>query len=701
LAGEPWTDEAGETTWYLYDVEAKTVNEDPLVIAGIIRSSRETPRSCSIPQETLSDIRHEVEKHIKNTYLKQIETALSQVHDQPSFISRLLMDALGWPVTAGTTSIEDISYGWTLEELDALGLSPKLVSGQISQLQPMSDRQPWGIFLLEFKDPQILTNGHGMNGALRQLLRGLVPSRRRRDTQATWQADNLLFICSHSYSSFRFARFRTPNGRLEQAHLATFGWDPDEPARTACEFNLPALAWPDNSVAPEEWSRKWERAFDVESVTTRFYTEYTHVFETLQADIGKCNPSLSLSDIHNYTQLLLNRLLFLRFVERKGWLSLGGSRKYLGTMYQRAMEKGSLFYDEGLRRLFFSGLAQQHSEPDEWLGTVPFLNGGLFERGLLDERVRSIPNSAFESIVGHDGLLYHYNFTVEESTPLDVDVAVDPEMLGKVFEELVTGRHSSGSYYTPRPVVTFMCREAIKAHLACRTPISDRTLVALVDQHRVVDMTDSQAASVRAALQQAKIVDLACGSGAYLLGMLQELVAIYRALENPSLAHDPRYLYDLKLRIITQNLYGADIDPIAANTAMLRLWLSLAVEADEPLPLPNLDFKIEIGDSVLGRNPNDIPGVFGSFLAQVADGLIRLKERYVIAHGTEKSSVFAEIVRIETDLSNKLRDYRESRSLNVIDWRVQFAEVFADEREGGSRGFDIVITNPPYVRRAG
>jgi len=371
----------------------------------------------------------------------------------------------------------------------------------------------------------------------------------------------------------------------------------------------------------------------------------------------------------------------------------------LGTMYQRAIEEGSSFYDEGLSRLFFLGLAQQHGEPDERLGTVPFLNGGLFERVPLDEQVRSIPNSVFGNIVGHDGLLYRFNFTVEESTPLDVDVAVDPEMLGKVFEELVTGRHSSGSYYTPRPVVTFMCREAIKAYLACRTPISDRTIGALVDQHQVVDMTDSQAASVRAALQQVRIVDLACGSGAYLLGMLQELVAIYRALDNPLIVHDPQYLYDLKLRIIAQNLYGADIDPVAANTAMLRLWLSLAVEADSPLPLPNLEFKIEIGDSVSGRDPNDIPGVLGFHLVQVADNLIRLKKEYLVAHGTEKSSRHAEIRGIEQDLATMLREFRSDSLLNVLDWRVQFAEVFAEKKDGTSGGFDIVITNPPFVRQ--
>jgi len=460
-------------------------------------------------------------------------------------------------------------------------------------------------------------------------------------------------------------------GRLEQAQLATFGWNADEPARTTCEFNLPALAWPGDAVSPEDWVNDWERAFDVESVTDRFYTEYSRVFDSLQADVGRSNPQLSPSDLHTYTQLLLNRLLFLRFVEKKGWLTISGSRRYLGTMYHKVLDEGLSFHDDGLRRLFFTGLAEQQREPDDLLGHVPFLNGGLFEKTALDDQVKTIPDSAFENIVGDSGILYRFNFTVEESTPLDVDVAVDPEMLGKVFEELVTGRHSSGSYYTRRPVVTFMCREALKVYLASQTDMSDRTIAALVDHHQVVQMTDSDAASVKAALQRVKIVDIACGSGAYLLGMLQELVAVYRALENPAIVHDPHYLYELKLRIITQNLYGVDIDPTAANTAKLRLWLSLAVEADDPLPLPNLDFKIEIGDSVLGPDPHNVSSLFRDHLVQAADHLIQLKEEYVVAHGTEKPLLRSKIASIEKDLAHELKYYRSQNVSSPRSLRIE------------------------------
>ena len=199
-----------------------------------------------------------------------------------------------------------------------------------------------------------------------------------------------------------------------------------------------------------------------------------------------------------------------------------------------------------------------------------------------------------------------FNFTVMESTPFDIEVAVDPEMLGKVFEELVTGRHESGSYYTPRPVVSFMCREALKGYLESQEfGAQQEAIQAFVDRHKVDGISD-HAHGVRKALARVRVVDPACGSGAYLLGMMQELVDLRTSLDREELRRNPRYLYDLKLHIIQRNLYGVDIDEFAVNIAMLRMWLSLAIEyeGDIPEPLPNLDFKVVCGDSLLGPDPS-------------------------------------------------------------------------------------------------
>ena len=210
------------------------------------------------------------------------------------------------------------------------------------------------------------------------------------------------------------------------------------------------------------------------------------------------------------------------------------------------------------------------------IGPVPFLNGGLFERTALDRRAGiTVPDSVIHQML--TGLFDRFNFTVMESTPFDIEVAVDPEMLGKVFEELVTGRHDSGAYYTPRPVVSFMCREALKGYLEGQdTGLTAERIARFVDTQEPEGIQVAQARHLADALTQVTVVDPACGSGAYLLGMMQELIELQTALYNAGV--DSKSLYDLKLEIIQRNLYGVDIDDFAVNIAMLRLWLSLAID---------------------------------------------------------------------------------------------------------------------------
>ena len=235
---------------------------------------------------------------------------------------------------------------------------------------------------------------------------------------------------------------------------------------------------------------------------------------------------------------------------------------------------------------------------------MPFLNGGLFEETDLDKRRDiAVPDEIIGEVL--DNLFERFNFTVMESTPYDVEVAVDPEMLGKVFEELVTGRHDSGAYYTPRPVVSFMCREALKGYLEGKEIGLDAYAVArFVDERDTSGISLTAAPDLSKALSEVTVVDPACGSGAYLLGMMQELTELQTILYN--IVKDDKKIYDLKLEIIQRNLYGVDIDEFAVNIAMLRMWLSLAIdyEGGKPDPLPNLDFKVLCGDSLLGPDPS-------------------------------------------------------------------------------------------------
>ena len=311
--------------------------------------------------------------------------------------------------------------------------------------------------------------------------------------------------------------------------------------------------------------------------------------------------------------------------------------------------------------MFFAGLNNpqaidlMHNNPVMYrtIGGVKFLNGGLFERTELDKRDGiNVPDAVIRQIVTN--LFDRFNFTVMESTPYDVEVAVDPEMLGKVFEELVTGRHDSGAYYTPRPVVSFMCCEALKGYLEGKeTGASSEAIAVFVDRHDIQNIGLSEAVQISEALRAVTVVDPACGSGAYLLGMMQELIELQRTLFDKGL--NPKKDYDLKLEIIQRNLYGVDIDDFAVNIAMLRLWLSLAIDydGDDPQPLPNLDFKVLCGDSLLGPDPSagvEVQGALGQDIGQFRQ-LGELKGDYMQAYlGSDKERLKGEIDRLTSDI---------------------------------------------------
>lgn len=644
---------------------------------------------------------------------KQIQQAIAEVHNQQSFIKNLLTDTLGWPINLGfNTDIEDITYEWTDEELRVEGLNRDVLAGPVLQMQSLEQKreQPWGIFILEFRNPDAFTTGRGLTGPLRKVLRGLC---RRKANLPAWDRENLLFICTHNYQHFRFAYFKPAKQKGQAEPLAIFGWHSGDTAlRTLCEYNLPFLVWSDNLQQPQ-----WRDAFSIEKVTKEFYREYAKVFETVETIIGEVNP-ISGNDLRLYTQMLFNRLLFLRFIEKKGWLRFKESTDYLATLYSAGGDSGQSFYRSRLCPLFFEALAVEGKQQSAAVGEVVFLNGGLFEKTALDESVQDIPDTAFENILGQDGLFYRFNFTVEESTPLDIEVAVDPEMLGKVFEELVTGRHESGSYYTPRPIVSFMCKEALKAFLCEKTSAVKGALEKLVDEHEIAEgLTERHAQEILYYLDTMKACDPACGSGAYLLGLLQEIVAIRRCLQHQRLRADPAFLYKLKFGIIRRSLYGVDIDEFATNVAKLRLWLSLAVESEQAEPLPNLDFKIETGDSVLGPcTPyiTDDTALMMDGLRQRANELVLKKDRFMVAHGDVKQTLYSEIKAEEKAIAEETATaYGEG----VIAWHIHFAEVFIStrrQREIDSSladigtfevttyepgGFDIVLANPPYIRQ--
>ena len=442
-----------------------------------------------------------------------------------------------------------------------------------------------------------------------------------------------------------------------------------------------------------------DQAFDVERVTKRFFEEYDRIFKAAKERVTGFDDD---EDRHLFVQTHFNRLMFVHFLSRKGWLTFNGDKDYLNALW-KARPEANNFHRDRLRPLFFRGLNVPREDRDadfeSLCGDVPFLNGGLFEETVFDTQA-SVPDEAIEPLLFD--LFDKFNFTVMESTPFDIEVAVDPEMLGKVFEELVTGRHESGSYYTPRPVVSFMCREALKGYLEGATGLDSDAIARFVDERDAAGIPLPEARAVSEALHAVAVVDPACGSGAYLLGMMQELIELWSALYSGELKNDARERYDLKLDIIQRNLHGVDIDAFAVNIAMLRMWLSLAIEydGDSPEPLPNLDFKVMCGDSLLGPDPGvGAQAAREDASAQVSLGreparmrkLDDLKADYMRAIASEeKQRLRTEIDAIRERLREALGD-ASTVPAGSVDWRVEFAEVFADG------GFDIAITNPPYI----
>ena len=210
-------------------------------------------------------------------------------------------------------------------------------------------------------------------------------------------------------------------------------------------------------VAPNTIQKLHDDAFDVEPVTREFFHEYGRLFDEVEAAIKGIRDA---DRKHLFTQRLFNRLMFIAFIQKKGWLKFGGTADYLLALWKAhehdktTTEKN--FYRDRLKPLFFFGLNGGSQETDvaninrggflkSLIGEVPYLNGGLFDEDVddKDEKVE-IPDAAIRAVL--TDLFARFNFTVTESTPLDVEVAIDPEMLGKIFEELVTGRHETGSY---------------------------------------------------------------------------------------------------------------------------------------------------------------------------------------------------------------------------------------------------------------
>lgn len=386
-----------------------------------------------------------------------------------------------------------------------------------------------------------------------------------------------------------------------------------------------------HNLTPQQLYRAQCEAFDVEKLTKQFYQGYERLFHSVQQVIHQHNPHTYFNDpscLYQFTQRLLGRIMFLYFLQKKEFL--GGNRKFLKTEYEKlhcATEPAETgFYAQVLEPLFFHTLNQQRPNLNSPWGRIPYLNGGLFDydygpdikdaAGRTTPDCIQLPNSLFDigcpdSILG---FFNGYNFTVSENVQGDEDVAVDPEMLGKVFENLLAKeeRGQSGSFYTPRGIVHFICVESLSHYLADESGMSLEAIQELIELDPNLPDTNfnqllsrEQALKLKQALAEVKVLDPTVGSGAFPLGMMQVILAMRQAIARRKRITVQRGSLEMskwKRDIIANNLYGVDIKPEAIEIAKLRMWLSLMVDVphmEDVEALPNLDYKLMCGDSLI------------------------------------------------------------------------------------------------------
>lgn len=418
---------------------------------------------------------------------------------------------------------------------------------------------------------------------------------------------------------------------------------------------LNALALPQADMNPFDIYDLQCEAFRKERVTNDFYKAYKNVFKDVRELLGKVQKH---AQAHTFTQILMNRLMLLYFVQKRGWLnnSTDFLREFYDTFRQDEIE-GKSFYRDYLEPLFFRALNRENgfedlAAPDtvkEIFKNAPYLNGGMFVH--LEEIETpdiNVPDTAFDLMF--DRLFERYNFTVREDTPLDIELAVDPELLGNVYQRLVSEeeRGQAGLFYTQATEVNFMCQRAIIEYLARHMPEKRKDIICLIMNYfDPPDDLDMPWDKLEEHLAKVKICDPACGSGAFLVAMLHLLVDIRTFIRKRF--NQETDTFELKKDVILQNLYGADVKAHAVRIAELRLWLSLVVDApddfvrkqpDEPL-LPNLTYRLRQGDSLIEEFagvPLHLRGEFSTTGKRIPPIIRKLYDlEHKIFHGKVKS----------------------------------------------------------------
>ena len=560
---------------------------------------------------------------------------------------------------------------------------------------------------------------------------------------------------------------------IEQPYYKTYDYILTEVAAKVQQF----------FVEPTDlWKALW-KAFDISIVNRRFYDEIKQAFDSILLQITKKgNPFKTDEDRVQFAIRLLGRIIFCWFLKRKNILKEDALSSKAVLNY-----KDKNYYHELLEPLFFEVMNKPEKERIGGLPKIiahyPFLNGGLFDANKeTDFYDADTSTPDFRLNIENDWFynffsitLERYNFTVDENSSSNAEIAIDPEMLGRIFENLLaeqnpetgeSARKATGSFYTPREIVDYMVEQSIAEYLkttlgnvndepslernlfgvipgqqlklpkAKKNAASEKLNSAIEDFVHTSHLPDDlkpQAQSLLDALNIIKVLDPACGSGAFPIGVLQKLIALKQEIvqvQNPKKQISQTAAYKLKLGTIQNSIYGVDIQPMAVELSRLRCWLSLVVdeENDNIKALPNLDFKFVCADSLVDVPDNEYVKIQSK---KALEEFTNATEQYFNPDYKQKTGLKVTIKRCLNEITNihdiainqiitQLRKERNSASASrlkqleksLMNYTKQqstwhsYRNIFENKKVDFfniqyffplvKNGFDIVIANPPY-----
>lgn len=471
-------------------------------------------------------------------------------------------------------------------------------------------------------------------------------------------------------------------------------------------------------------------AFSVERLNKDFFKGYIDQYRKFLNYIGEQSKAH-----RDYVKKLLGRLVFLQFLQKKGWMGVpasntnweGGDKNYLNNLIENYKGNNRLLSDV-LEVLFFNTLNEKRDNDlaDKILGEnikIPYLNGGLFDKDSLDKLDIDFPYDYFKELMEFFAM---YNFTIDENDPDDAEVGVDPEMLGHIFENLLEDNKDKGAFYTPKEIVQYMSQESIAQYLKTHTEETLHTAIeGLIKERKVNEALQNKASASKVydLLRDVKVCDPAIGSGAFPMGVLNVLYHSRQVLYGFTKSMEPFSPAAVKREIIQNNIYGVDIEQGAIDIARLRFWLALVVDELKPEPLPNLDYKIMQGNSLLesfegldmsriagrtvGRPSNSPQLIIGLDSDLNRKNLQKLMRQYFSTDDHTAKAELRQIINNEvkslirnslggtTASLNHLEQLDCSANSDFFLWHTWFKDVF------DNGGFDVVIGNPPYLRIQG